>query len=60
VQTDQVTRCTKCGGTVFKQRRGHLATVLGILLLLAAIIPGVLVLWLAPKKTVCASCGRKL
>lgn len=54
------TTCSRCGSTVFVDRRGRLATVLGVVLLLAAIVPGVLVLWLAPKHARCARCGRKL
>jgi ribosomal protein L37E len=55
-----VTACRKCGGTVFVQKRGAVATALGVLLLFAAIVPGVLVLWLAPKHVRCAKCGKKL
>jgi ribosomal protein S27AE len=56
----QVTTCPRCGSTVFRQKRGTVWTILGILLLFAAIIPGVLVLWLAPKHTECAKCGKNL
>lgn len=55
-----VTACRKCGGTVFVQKRGKVATALGVVLLFAAIIPGVLVLAFAPKHAVCAKCGKKL
>jgi ribosomal protein L37E len=55
-----MTTCSKCGSTVFVQKRGKLATVIGVLLLFAAIIPGVLVLVFAPKHTRCARCGKKL
>jgi ribosomal protein L37E len=54
------TTCERCGSTVFVQKRGKLATVFGVLLLFVFIIPGVLVLWLAPKHTRCARCGKKL
>jgi DNA-directed RNA polymerase subunit RPC12/RpoP len=56
----KITACSKCGSTVFVQKRGKLATVIGVLLLFAAIIPGVLVLVFAPKHTRCARCGKEL
>lgn len=55
-----MTTYSKCGSTVFVQKRGKLATVIGVLLLFAAIIPGVLVLVFAPKHTRCARCGKQL
>jgi hypothetical protein len=45
---------------VFVEKRGAVSTALGVLLLFAAIVPGVLVLWLAPKHVRCAKCGKKL
>ena len=56
----RMTQCRNCGGTVFIPKRSGLATFLGIALLLFFIVPGVLVLWLAPKHMRCASCGTKL
>lgn len=55
-----MTVCDRCGGTVFVQKRSKIWTVFGVVLLFALIVPGVLVLALAPKHTECARCGKNL
>ena len=52
--------CPNCGGAQFTAKRSALAKTIGILLCIPLLVPGLIVLLLAPKTKVrCVTCGTE-